>query len=33
MIGLPGHGHYAMAQNPPNGLGRQAPQRIFQTAA
>jgi hypothetical protein len=26
----PGDGHHAMAQNPPNGLGWQAAQGIFQ---
>ena len=33
MIRLPGDGHHAVAQNPPNGLGRQAPQGIFQIIA
>jgi hypothetical protein len=32
MIRLPGHGHHAVAQNLPHGLGRQAPERIFQVA-
>jgi hypothetical protein len=30
MIRLPGDGHHAMAQNPPDGLARQAAQGIFQ---
>jgi hypothetical protein len=30
MIGLPGNRHHAMAQDPPNGLRRQAPKRVLQ---
>lgn len=33
MIRLPGYGHHAVAQNPPHGLVRKAPQGIFKTAA
>ena len=33
MIRLPGDRHHAMAQNPPNGRGRQALERIFQITA
>ena len=33
MIWLPGDGHHAVAQNPPNGLGREPPQGVFQHIA